>query len=254
MKHVVSFSGGVGSWAAAKRVAQQYGINNMVLLFADVMDEDPDLYRFLDEAARNVGVPITRIADGRSPKQLMWDESFIGNSRLDPCSRILKRELIDRWLKANCDPADTTRYIGIDWTEVNRYTRWAARISPWIGRAPLCEEPYLSKNDVFKLLASEGIAAPALYAEGFTHNNCGGACIKAGQGQWKRLLKKRPATYFEWEEWEEDMRVIVGDHSILRDRSGGGSKPLTLKNFRLKVERDEPVDDFEIGGCGCALE
>jgi hypothetical protein len=36
---------------------------------------------------------------------------------------------------------------------------------------------------------------------------------------------------------------------VLRDRSGGTSKPLTLKDFRHRNIKD--IDLFEWGGCGC---
>jgi hypothetical protein len=144
-------------------------------------------------------------------------------------------------------------YIGIDWTEVNRFTRWAARIAPWRGAAPLCERPYVSKDDAFIMLQLEGIELPELYRLKFPHFNCGGACIKAGQAQWEKLLRVRRQTYLSWEEWEEGMREKVGDHSILRDRTGGVSKPLTLRNFRLRVEAQGDFDRQDWGGCGCAL-
>ena len=51
MQHVVMFSGGAGSWMTAKRVAEKHGTDNLILLFADTLIEDEDLYRFLDEAA-----------------------------------------------------------------------------------------------------------------------------------------------------------------------------------------------------------
>lgn len=253
MRHVVQFSGGVGSWAAAKRVAIKYGTDDLVLLFADVKAEDEDLYRFLNEATANIGAPLVVLCDGRTPMQVMTDEKFIGNSAKDPCSKILKRRLLDKWFVENCDPGDTIRYIGIDWTESHRFDRFKKRMAPWVCEAPLISGLPMSKNDAFAWLSREGIEAPQLYKAGFSHNNCGGACIKAGQGQWARLLGYDPALYDKWETWEEGMRVTVGDHSILRDRSKGDDKPLTLRNFRLRVENKQPYDKHEIGGCGCAL-
>lgn len=49
--HVVSYSGGKGSWATAMRVRERYGTDNLKLLFADTLIEDQDLYRFLIETA-----------------------------------------------------------------------------------------------------------------------------------------------------------------------------------------------------------
>lgn len=253
VKRVVQFSGGVGSWAAAKRVADIYGTQDMVLLFADVKDEHPDLYRFLDDASANIGVPVTVIADGRTPRQLMRDEKFIGNSRKDPCSKLLKRRLLDRWCRENCDPKDTMRYIGIDWTEAHRLETFRKRVAPWSAEAPLCQEPYMGKDEAMAWCVREGIELPELYRRGFSHNNCGGACIKAGQGQWALLLQHDRQRYLDWENWEAEMRAVVGDRSILRDRRGKTSKPLTLRDFRARVEVTGQYDKHEHGGCGCAL-
>lgn len=37
MKHVVMFSGGIASWAAATRVAKKHGTENLTLLFTDTL-------------------------------------------------------------------------------------------------------------------------------------------------------------------------------------------------------------------------
>lgn len=253
MKHVVNFSGGIGSWAAAKRVAKKHGTENLTLLFADTRIEDEDLYRFLDEAARNVGAPLIVIADGRTPWEVMYRERLIGNSRRDPCSKILKRKLIDRWRGENCDPKDTTVYLGIDWTEAHRLEGVRAADPKWRYEAPLCERPFMTKAEMLAWAQSEGIRPPRLYEMGFPHNNCGGTCIKAGQAQWALLWRTFPERYRAAEEWEEKMRERVGEHSILRDRRGGESKPLTLRAFRQRLERQQEFDQHEWGGCGCAL-
>ena len=41
--HVVFYSGGIASWAAAKRVAETHGVDGLKLLFADTLTEDEDL-------------------------------------------------------------------------------------------------------------------------------------------------------------------------------------------------------------------
>lgn len=254
IRNLVSFSGGVGSWAAAKRVAASAGTEGLVLLFADVKDEDPDLYRFLDEAARNVGAPLVRIADGRTPREVMTDENFIGNTLADMCSRILKRELLERWTRANCDPVTTTLHIGIDWTEAHRMEAPRKRYEGWRVEAPMCAAPHLSKDEVKAWARSEGLVLPRLYEDGFPHNNCGGACVKAGQAQWALLLRKKPDLYRSWEEWEDGMRERVGNHSILRDRRGGQTKPMSLRAFRGRLVHEKGYDRHDWGGCGCAVE
>jgi 3'-phosphoadenosine 5'-phosphosulfate sulfotransferase (PAPS reductase)/FAD synthetase len=259
-RHVVTFSGGVGSWAAAKRVVAQYGCEDVTLLFTDTRMEDEDLYRFFAEAAANVGpVQVVWLADGRTPWDVFFTKRFLGNSQVDPCSQVLKREPAARWLDENCDPANTIVYVGIDWSEAHRYERLRDRrvAEGWTYRAPLCEPPYLTKSDVFAWLKREGIQRPRLYDLGFEHNNCGGFCIKAGHGHFKRLLDTMPDRYRFHEQREQDIRVYLNaDVSILSDRSGDGlKKPLTLQAFRERIEAgDAQIDLFDLGGCGCFID
>lgn len=257
MQHVVMFSGGAGSWAAAKRVASCHGTENLTLLFADTLIEDEDLYRFIDEAAKNIGGRLVRIADGRDPWQVFRDVKYIGNTRVDPCSMHLKRNLLDRWLEDNCDPKQTIVYVGIDWSEEHRYTRLAPRKAEqgWRYEAPLCHAPYMDKNQVIAWLKREGIEPPRLYKMGFPHNNCGGFCVKAGQGAFALLWKHLPERYRHHEEQERVTRQQLGfRQTILRDRRGGVTKPLSMEEFRKRLEAGESTDKFDLGGCGCAVD
>ncbi len=247
------FSGGVGSWAAAKRAAELHGTDDLVLLFADTLIEDGDLYRFLDEAAENIRAPLVKIAEGRDPWQVFFDKRFLGNTRIDPCSAVLKREFMRRWLEENRDPKDTIAIIGYDWEEQHRIERAAGYWEPWKVEAPLAEAPYVGKDEAFEWLEAEGLESPALYAEGFAHNNCGGFCVKAGQAQFELLLRSKPELYRYHEGREQEFREFVGkDVSILRDRRGGAVKPLTLRAFRERIEGNPSLFDHnEWGACSC---
>jgi hypothetical protein len=259
MKHVVMYSGGVGSWATAKRVAEKHGTAGMVLLFADTLIEDEDLYRFLDQSSAKLGVPITRLCDGRTPWEVCEKERIIANSRIDPCSRVLKRELLDKWRNENCTPHNTVIYVGIDWTEKHRLDRLQKRVEPWRYEAPLISPPYRTKRELLAEMQADGIDLPRLYKWGFPHHNCGGFCFKAGHSAFALLLRHLPDRYREHEDWEEKMRGIVGDHSIMSDRAGDGvKKPLTMRQFRERIEANPGApslfNDDLAAGCGCALE
>lgn len=257
VQHVVMFSGGATSWAAAKRVAAQHGTQALTLLFTDTRMEDEDLYRFLSEAAANVGAPLIRIAEGRTPWHVYFDKRFLGNSRQDPCSRILKREMADAWLDANRDPSKTRVYVGIDWSESHRFAALKARRGEqgWRYFAPLCEPPYIDKREVLAWLKREGIAPPRLYDLGFDHNNCGGFCCKAGQAHFANLLRTMPERYAKHERMEQAIRVYLErDVSVMVDRTGGTSKPLTMRELRERIESGRQIDMLDIGGCGCFTE
>lgn len=247
------FSGGAGSWGAAKRVAERHGTDDLTLLFADTLIEDEDLYRYLGEAAANVGGELVRLEEGRDPWQIFFDERFLGNTRIDPCSKILKRQLMRGWLEQNRDPDDTTVYLGFDWTEIHRMERASGYWAPWVVEAPLCQPPLTSKADLLEELFTQGVKPPRLYGMGFEHNNCGGFCIKAGQAQFERLLRMMPDRYRYHERREQELRDYLGkDVAILRDRQGGTVKPLTLRAFRERLEANPTLfDDSEWGACAC---
>lgn len=248
------FSGGVGSWAAAKRVVAEHGPDDVTLLFADTLIEDPDLYRFLEEAAADVGAPLVRVADGRTPWQVFHDVRMLGNTRIAPCSRVLKQEPARKWMKENAP--DATVVLGLDWTEMHRLEPARKGWEPWPVEAPLCERPYRAKHDLLNDLDAAGIKRPALYQEGFVHNNCGGGCVRAGVGQFRHLYRSRPKTYAEWEKGEEEMRgYLAANVSILRDRSGGVTRPMTLRELRNRLDAEPSLfSDEDWGGCGCFVE
>ena len=261
-RRVVQFSGGTGSWATARRIADQYGIDGLVLLFADTLAEDADLHRFLTEAAADIGVPVTRVCDGRTPEQVDVDRKWLSNSRVAQCSLELKIKPCRAWLEANCDPASTVLYVGIDWTEVERIPGIIKGWTPWSVEMPLTEPPYVDKHQITTDLRRRGIEPPRLNRMGFPHNNCGGACVRGGQAQWVQLLRKFPDRFAAKEAHEQRMRDELGnDVAILRDRTGGVSKPLPLTVLRQRVEAEDAgnnqmslFDSDDWGGCGCLTD
>lgn len=253
MKHVVMYSGGLGSWATAHWLENRVEGEDIILLFADTLIEDADLYRFLDEGASALNLKVTRICEGRTPWEVFRDVKFLGNSRIDPCSRVLKREPLRKWLEDNCDPELTTVYLGMDWTEIHRFERAQKYWEPWTVRAPLCEQTKYLKSDAWAWLNRKGIKVPRLYEYGFTHNNCGGGCVKAGQAQFVKLYRQLPDVYAEWERNENILRDQLGDVSILRDRRGGTTSPLPLTELRERIPAGL-FDGDEWGGCGCMEE
>lgn len=257
MIYIANVSGGLTSYEALRRCLLQHGHANTRAVFADTLIEDPDLYRFLDDIEQRLDIPITRLANGKNPFEVWYEARAITlrghGGGVAPCSRILKREVIERWLGDNFTPGTYTRVIGYDWSETHRMEKLRAIYAPDPVWFPLAEPPYVDKCHIADALRAEGIAPPALYEIGFDHNNCGGGCVKAGQAAFANLLDKRPGTYARWEMEENNFRAWIGkDVTILNDRRGGGARrPLTLTAFRERIERGEDFDTEEWGGCGC---
>ena len=256
MKAVVMFSGGKGSWAAAKRAVDRYGTEEVVLLFADTTVEDEDTYRFLRDAAENIGCELIVVADGRDPFTVFKDKRWLGNSRLAHCSTELKVKPCREWLDANA-PDDAVLVVGIDWMETHRLPAirrgWAPR-EVW---APMTEEPYMDGMMVLDWLRDEGLEPPSAYAEGFPHANCmAQGCVKGGQAYWKNLYLRRPDVFAETEQKEGELRDFLdSDVSMLKEVRDGIAKTLPLVELRRRIESEPTLlDGDEWGGCGCFVE
>lgn len=264
MRRVVMFSGGIGSWATAKRVADLYGTDGLTLLFADVkgnnpsphVGEDEDCYRFIEDAAANVGAELVTVKDGRDIWQVFKDKRFLGNSRQANCSHLLKQKPCRDWLEANCDPETTRVYVGIDWTETHRVASIVKNYLPYVAEAPMTLEPYLSKEDMIEAAESQGLKPPRMYEQGYPHANCGGGCVRAGQAQFQNLLRVNPERFKVWEDNEQGLRDHLDkDVAILSEVRRGAKTPLTLRAFRERLEYQPSMfDEFDFGGCGCFTE
>jgi hypothetical protein len=330
---VVFLSGGLGSWAAAKRAVKKYGPERTRLVFTDVLIEHPGNYRFLLAGAANVfgrklnwlpdlaefpetylpfkmgerpvlnpawvefladlrekaalAIPeLFWISDGRTPWDVFFDEKYIGNTLADPCSKILKRELGLAWLAANADPEKTALVFGIGWEEAHRYRsdkpsrktgkhtgvqpRYAELGWPHV-EAPLLESPWLRGQDVRRWARLEGLPISPSYGDGFDHDNCGGGCVKAGEGHWAHLLRTRPATYRVWESSEVSFNtsrpgrarqtVLAPERVVGVDDDGKDIRkrtPISLTEFREQIEAGAQIDIFSgqrgCGGCFLAEE
>lgn len=250
----VQVSGGAGSYCAAKFTLEEFGHDRVAFVFADTLIEDEDLYHFVQDTERVLGHPVIRISEGHSPWGVFREERMMGNSRVDPCSKILKRQLLAKWMDENCTP-DCTVVIGYDAVEDHRLQRLIPRMAPRRVRAPLIERGTW-KEDAKKIVEADGITLPRLYTMGFPHNNCGGFCVKAGQASFALLLENLPGRYAEHEAEEEAFRAFIGkDVSIMRDRKNGVSKPLTMREFRERHQASPKLTDrFDLGGCSCMKE
>ena len=296
MDHIVFFSSGAASWATAKRVAASQGTENLKLLFTDTLNEDADNYRFLIEGAANVlgaeisltlrqwaaAVPpvweiearkeeIPKLAerameelpglvwliDGRDVWDVFRDVRYIGNNRVDPCSRVLKRESARKWIKTNYNalPAnEACLYLGLDWSEEHRGDAPRQHWFPFQVRYPLMERPLLTKQDILDWAELDGVNPPQMYSEEFDHANCAGFCVKTGQGQFYRLLMNRPEVYAYHERRQEEVMEQTGiTNGFIRKTIDKELHYLTLRQFREQVQGGEQVDMFSVGGCDCFM-
>lgn len=248
---VVMFSGGITSFEVLRRV--QASGAPFRALFADTLMEDEDLYRFTADVERVLGVTIERVADGRTPWEVFRKRRFIAKHGTTICSQTLKRKVCVDWMRAN-EP-DGVVALGLDWSEPKRIevNRAIWDKAGFETVFPLAEAPYKFKAESMEAAHALGIKPPRLYALGFEHNNCGGGCVLGGQAQWAHLLWTMPDRYAQHEEQEELTRKHIGKNvAILRDRRGGKTVPMTLRQLRERIQSGGlPMDDA--WSCSCMV-
>lgn len=96
----------------------------------------------------------------------------------------------------------------------------------------MCEEPFVTKEEMLSELDQRGIEIPRLYKLGFSHNNCGGMCIRVGQAHFINLLKTMPERF-------EERFFNDGDHVAF-------SKFSDLKEFLEDYYGEEIEEDEEL--------
>lgn len=270
-KRIVSVGGGIASTLLLPLdVVWNYGIEDTELVMAVLPNEHPDVWRLCDRAEELTGLAITYIAydpdaPGKwrrvdktertsgalwMPMDVFFKEHFLGNSRIDPCSKNLKRQTVARYITANYQPGEAVIYVGIGADEIERF---AAIREGWGARGFETAFPLMNWTEMDRERAIQACEllcgfVPELYTKrdvkdptrpAFAHNNCSGACIKAGQRQWINLLVHFPDVYAEWELGETIFRARFGDYSILKRERDGENSPLTLYALRKQFELEQ---------------
>jgi hypothetical protein len=238
MLHIVSFSAGLSSALTVERVLNRYGADAVEVVFMDTQIEDDDNYRFLDDCRRRWGVPITVLADGHTPYQVFEHQHIIPNQKIAPCTFRLKIDVFVKYLESKSDE-EITVHIGYDFSEMHRCdaTRLNYEARGWHVDFPLLWKPIEFRRYSDVVRNDWGIEPPRMYAMGYTHANCGGMCVKQGQGDWIRTLINFPERFAKVEQWETSMREQLGvNYALLRDQRGGTVTPLTLRELRTRYE------------------
>ena len=242
MNHIVSFSTGLSSALTAVRVLEKYP--EATLVFMDTNFEDEDNYRFMSDFENKFGVKITKLAEGRNPYEVSRDEHVIPSNFLAPCTFRLKIQVFKKWLLTQ---GESTIYIGFDFSEIHRCNSTTKNYERegYTVDYPLLWKPIETRRYTDVVRSDWGIEPPRMYQIGYTHANCGGRCVKQGQGDWIRTLINFPERYAEIEAWESEMRKneINAKYALLKSQTKEGRQPLTLTELRERYEREhnDPV-------------
>lgn len=247
--HVASIGGGLSStMELVERMIARYGRGNCEFIYAYLPNEHPDMLDLIFAVEKHYGIDVKFIGHRMTPMEWFFKRGFLGNARVDPCSQGLKRDVCLKHLQTHHDPRFTVLHVGVTYHEIERMiqirSNWNR--SGWTVQAILADDPTITSEYLTaKCLRLFGWV-PEMYWKQYPHNNCHGACVKAGKAQWKQLLRDYPGVYAEWEAGERFFRQTVSDHTILTEVIAGQKKPLSLEDLRTRVEAQPSLFDDDL--------
>lgn len=190
---VCQFSCGAASAVATKLAITKYGgTHDVRVINAFLKEEHEDNRRFAVDCEHWFGREITTLRDTKfdaSVIQVFRRKRYIKGAMGAPCSRELKRKILDAWKQ----PGDIMVF-GYTVEEIDRFDDFRDRNPDRQVIAPLIDAG-LSKDDCKSMIERAGIALPAMYLLGYENANCIG-CVKGGEGYWRAIREDFPE-YFE---------------------------------------------------------
>lgn len=214
---VAQFSCGAASAVATKLARAEHGTIDIVNAY--LLEEHEDNRRFASDCERWFGQPITTLADerdGASVIRVFRRKQYMMGPHGAPCSRALKRDVLDRWSK----PGDIM-VLGYTAEESDRLDDFRDRHPDRPVLAPLIDAG-LTKSDCKAMVLRAGIALPVMYVLGYDNANCIG-CVRGGEGYWRAIR----------EDFPEQFEV----NCLVQDEIGPGSWFLRFRSGPRKGER-----------------
>jgi len=240
VKHIVGFSGGIDSQAAARWVLNRHPAEDVILLNSDAGgNEHPITVEFIAQYSSEVhpvvvvqaevqdmdGLAKVKIAEmGLQPTDLLTFDlmahlkGWFPDRRTQFCTHHLKLLPQVRWIKANLHGQEFTRYTGVRRDESqNRKNRQPIEWDDCFG-CPL-HHPLVdwTKQMAFDFVRAHDEPINPLYLLGFNRVGCA-PCINANKQDIRNWAKRFPEMIDKIRDWE--MRV---GKTFFRPAKKGGS-------------------------------
>ncbi|MBA1192811.1 hypothetical protein G7007_08055 [Pseudomonas entomophila] len=189
---VCQFSCGAASAVATKLALAEYSSTHDVqIVNAFLANEHEDNRRFAQDCEAWFGQPITVLRDekyGANVLEVFRRERYMKGRTGAPCTKILKRRLLDNWKQ----PGDVMVF-GYTAEEADRLDDFRERNPERPVIAPLIERG-LGKEDCKAMIQRAGIELPLMYRMGYENANCIG-CVKGGEGYFRAIREDFPVQF-----------------------------------------------------------
>lgn len=220
--HVVSFSGGKDSTAMLLRM-KELGMKIDMVLYCDTTVEFPAMYEHVKKVEEYVGIPITVLRSEKDfeyylleyiPKRRKGTYDDIGLSfpdhRVRWCTRVLKTDLIKRYLRDLKKEYNVIEYVGLASDEQYRLER--ANNQQEHIRHPLVEWGW-TEADALQYCYEKGFDFGGLY-ELFNRVSCW-CCPLQPLSELRVLRKEFPELWAKLLDWQtQTWRTFKPDYSV----------------------------------------
>lgn len=226
MKILAWWSGGITSAVACKIAIDQYGVDNVDIVFIDTMNEHPDTYRFLMDCEEWYG---KRIKSIKNPDYTNIREVWLRYLSLNVangavCSSELKRRTRERYQKEN---EYDHQVFGFEFgkKEFNRAESMKLNHPATKPIFPLLQMG-MYKEECIEYVQDAGIEVPATYKMGYNNNNCfQTGCVQGGIGYWQQIKRQEPSKFYNMATWEHVLTDLKGEPvTMLKDQAGSGGR------------------------------
>jgi hypothetical protein len=209
-------------------VAEHGATRDVQVINAFLANEHADNRRFAADVATWLGQPLTELRDqkyGADVIQVFRRRGYMKGPRGAPCSRELKRKVLDAWRQ----PGDEI-VLGFSIEERDRYEDFVDRNPGLQVLVPLIDAG-LDKADCKAMIERADIVLPTMYLMGYENANCIG-CVKGGEGYWRAI--------------REDFPDVFEANCLVQDEIGPGSWFLRYRSGPRENERF-PLRDLPAG-------
>jgi hypothetical protein len=203
-RHILALSGGKDSAALAVYMKEKYPELDLEYVFTDSGHELPETYFYLEKIRAFLNIKIITIKPKKNFEY--WLKYFNGvlpspNNRW--CTRLLKLQPYEKWLKNNCENQLVYSYVGLRADEDREGFR---QQSDFIPKYPFVEDG-IGLKEVIKILEDSGLGLPAYYS--WRKRSGCFFCFYQKDSEWLGLKKKHKKLFdiaCEYEENHSDNR------------------------------------------------
>jgi 3'-phosphoadenosine 5'-phosphosulfate sulfotransferase (PAPS reductase)/FAD synthetase len=253
------FSCGAASATATKLAIDEFGANNIRVVYLKTNSEHLDNERFLLECQDWFGVEIEQHES--EVYMDIWHvfekTRYLVGPRGARCTGELKRKVAESLI--NYGPDQEIEIMGYTAEETKRVKQFISQNSER-RLYPILVERGLTKADCLGFVDRAGIELPAMYKLGYRNNNCIG-CVKGQAGYWNKIRVDFPEVFErmarveedlgrtickkEWTENGEKKRKRISLRELPPDLGHYPSEPSVQCGMLCKSEFDESISPIE---------